>query len=72
MRNWLLKLKCDVKKQNHPTVSQNFEENEKSTKRFWANVIFVYGRTCKTHVKLFCKGLPRETTQNFCQISLIR
>ena len=42
MRNWLLKLKCDVKKQNHPTVSQNFEENEKSTKRFWANVIFVY------------------------------
>ena len=48
MRNWLLKLKCDVKKQNHPTVSQNFEENEKSTKRFWANVIFVYGRTCKT------------------------
>ena len=40
MRNWLLKLKCDVKKQNHPTVSQNFEENEKSTKRFWANVIF--------------------------------
>ena len=39
MRNWLLKLKCDVKKQNHPTVSQNFEENEKSTKRFWANVI---------------------------------
>ena len=41
MRNWLLKLKCDVKKQNHPTVSQNFEENEKSTKRFWANVIFV-------------------------------
>ena len=47
MRNWLLKLKCDVKKQNHPTVSQNFEENEKSTKRFWANVIFVYGRTCK-------------------------
>ena len=48
MRNWLLKLKCDVKKQNHPTVSQNFEENEKSTKRFWVNVIFVYGRTCKT------------------------
>ena len=48
MRNWLLKLKCDVKKQNHPTVSQNFEENEKSTKRFWANVIFVYGRTSKT------------------------
>ena len=48
MRNWLLKLKCDVKKQNHPTVSQNVEENEKSTKRFWANVIFVYGRTCKT------------------------
>ena len=48
MRNWLLKLKCDVRKQNHPTVSQNFEENEKSTKRFWANVIFVYGRTCKT------------------------
>ena len=48
MRNWLLKLKCDVKKQNHPTVSQNFEENEKSTKRLWANVIFVYDRTCKT------------------------
>ena len=45
MRNRLLKFKCDVKKQNHPTVSQNFEENEKSTKRFWANVIFVYGRT---------------------------
>ena len=34
MRNWLLKLKCDVKKRNHPTVVRNFEENEKSTKRF--------------------------------------
>ena len=29
MRNWLLKLKCDVKKQNHPTVSQNYEEMRK-------------------------------------------
>ena len=26
----------------------------------------------EAHVKLFCKGLPRETTQNFRQISLIR
>ena len=25
-----------------------------------------------SHVKLFCKGLPRETTQNSRQISLIR
>ena len=40
MRNWLLKLKCDVKKQNHPTVSQNFEENGKSTKRFWGECYF--------------------------------
>ena len=40
MRNWLLKLKCDVKKQNHPTVSQNFEENEKSTKRFLGECYF--------------------------------
>ena len=25
-----------------------------------------------SHVKHFCKGLPRETAQNFRQISLIR
>ena len=29
MRNWLLKLKCDVKKQNHPTVSKTLKKIRK-------------------------------------------